>query len=188
MKISAGIACKGQEPDRAKSFQSPGSVPAFVHDELSVFGKRLTESERDTMIHKFRKVRFDRISPFNAIPQNLVLPYTHNTIGFDFVALKLPNHLWFSTSLCSKGAKSNGARRAIKTSAEYSNLRQGTTPLNFVPKVLTGFGVNPSVIVSKCWRPGGLPGGQFALYLMLFSFAILGLRRYEMNRICFGTN
>jgi two-component system, sensor histidine kinase ChiS len=164
-------------------FQSPQSVPAFAHNELSVFGKRLTESERDTMIHKFSNVRFDHISPFNAIPQHLVLPYTHNTIGFDFVAIETARPFMVQYQFMLEGSEKQWSPPGTKTSVEYSNLRQGNYSFKLRAKSPDGVWSEPISYSFKVLAPWWFTWWAFALYLMLFSFAILGLRRYEMNRI-----
>ncbi len=166
-----------------EEFLSPQSVPAFVHDELSVFDKRLTESERDTLIHKFRKVRFDRISPFNAIPHNLVLPYTHNTIGFDFVGIETAKPFMVQYQFMLEGIEKQWSPPGIRTMAEYSNLGQGTYTFKVRAKSPDGVWSEPISYSFKVLAPWWFTWWAFALYLMLFSFAILRIRRYEMNRI-----
>jgi two-component system, sensor histidine kinase ChiS len=163
--------------------QSPQIVPAFVHNELSVFGKRLTESELDTMIHKFSNVRFDRISPFNAIPQNLVLPYTHNTIGFDFVGIETARPFMVQYQFMLDGSEKQWSPPGTRTSAEYSNLGQGTYTFKVRAQSPDGVWSEPISYSFKVLAPWWFTWWAFALYLMLFSFAILGIRRYEMNRI-----
>jgi two-component system, sensor histidine kinase ChiS len=171
---------KGRE---VEEFHSPQSVPAFVHSELSVFGKRLTESERDTMIHKFSNVRFDGISPFNAIPQNLVLPYTHNTIGFDFVAIETARPFMIQYQFMLEGSERQWSPPGTKTSVEYSNLRQGKYTFKLRAKSPDGVWSEPISYSFKVLAPWWFTWWAFALYLILFSFAILRIRRYEMNRI-----
>jgi len=111
--------------DNESKIEKAGNIPAFVHDELNVFGKRLTESERNSLIGKFRRVRFDRIRPFNAIPENLVLPYVHNTISFDFLGIETTKPLLVKYQFMLEGIKKEWSILSNRTSVEYSNLRQG---------------------------------------------------------------
>jgi two-component system, sensor histidine kinase ChiS len=166
-----------------EEFQSPKSVPAYVHNELSVFGKRLMESERDSMIHKFRKIGFDHISPFNAIPQKLVLSYKHNTIGFDFVAVETARPFMVLYQFMLEGSEKQWSPPGTKTSVEYSNLKQGKYTFKLRAKSPDGMWSEPVSYSFKVLAPWWFTWWAFTLYLMLFSFAILGIRRYEMNRI-----
>jgi two-component system, sensor histidine kinase ChiS len=162
---------------------SPQNIPAFVHNELSVFGKRLTDSERDTMIHRFRKVDFDQISPFYAIHQKLVLPYTHNTIGFDFVAIETARSLMVQYQFMLQGSEKQWSPPSTRTKAEYSNLGQGEYTFMVRAKSPDGVWSEPIHYSFKVLAPWWFTWWAFALYLILFSFAILGIRRYELNRI-----
>lgn len=164
-------------------FQSPQGIPAFVHNELSVFGKRLTESERDTLIYTFRKVRFDSVRSFNAIPENLVLPYTHNTIGFDFVGIETAKPFLVQYQFMLEGSEKQWSPPSIRTMAEYSNLGQGTYTFKVRAKSPDGIWSEPFSYSFKVLAPWWFTWWAFVLYLMLFSFAILGIRRYEMSRI-----
>jgi len=163
--------------------ESPGRIPAYVHNELNVFGKRLTESERDTMIYRFRKVGFDHICSFNAIPQKLVLPYAHNTIGFDFVAIETARPFMVQYQFMLEGSEKQWSPPGTKTSVEYSNLRQGKYTFRLRAKSPDGVWSEPISYSFKVLPPWWFTWWAIVLYLLFFSLAILGIRRYEMNRI-----
>ncbi len=158
-------------------------VPAYVHNELVVFGKRLIESERDTLIDKFRKIRFDRIRPFHAIPENLVLPYTHNTIGFDFVGIETAKPSLVQYQYMLEGSDNHWSPLSNYTRAEYSNLRQGTYTFKLRAKSPDGIWSETVTYAFRVLPPWWFTWWAFILYLLLFSLAILRIRRYEVNRI-----
>ncbi len=164
-------------------FRSPQRIPAFVNNELNVFGKRLTENERDSMIQKFRKIDFDHISSFTAIPQNPVLPYIHKTIGFDFVAIETSRPFMVEYQFMLEGSEEQWSPPGTKTSVEYSNLSQGNYTFKVRAKSPDGVWSEPTSYSFKVLAPWWFTWWAFVLYMMLFSFAILGIRRYEMNRI-----
>jgi two-component system, sensor histidine kinase ChiS len=166
-----------------KVFEPSHSIPAYVHNELSVFGKRLTESERDTMIHKFRKVGFDSICPFNAIPQNLVLPYTLNTIRFDFVGIETAKPFLVQYQFMLEGSEKQWSPLSTRTMAEYSNLSQGTYTFKLRARSPEGIWSKPISYGFKVLPPWWFTWWAIVLYISLFFMALLGIRRYEMNRI-----
>ena len=59
-----------------------------VIEELTQFGKILDKDQRQAMRKKFSAVKFDSITPFYGVPVNLVLPYKHNNITFEFSAIE----------------------------------------------------------------------------------------------------
>jgi two-component system, sensor histidine kinase ChiS len=172
-----------QRARESEVLELPQGVPAYVHNELSVFGKRLTESERDTLIHKFKKVGFDGLNPFSAIPQNLVLPYTHNTIGFDFVGIETTKPFLVKYQFMLEGSEKQWSPPSNRATAEYSNLWQGT--YTFKIRALSPEGVwsEPISYTFKVLPPWWFTWWAIILYLLLFSLVLFALRRYEMKRI-----
>ena len=161
----------------------PGSIPAYVHDELNVFGRRLTESERDTLISKYRKISFDNISPFNAIPRNLVLSYRHNSISFDFVGIETAKPFMVHYQFMLEGSDKHWSPLSNMTTVEYSNLRQGTYTFKLRTRSPDGVYSEPITYVFKVLPPWWLTWWAIVLYLLFVFMALFGIRQYEMNRI-----
>ena len=173
---------------RARAFnsdviESPKSIPAYVHNELGVFGKQLSESERDTLISKFRKIRFDQISPFHAIPENLVLPYTHNIISFDFVGIETARPFMVQYQFMLEGSDKHWSPLSHKTSAEYSNLRQGTYTFKLRAKSPDGIWSETVTYSFQVLPPWWFTWWAISLYILLFFLGLFAVRRYEMTRI-----
>ena len=168
-----------------EEFKSTQRIPAYVHNELSVFGKRLSESERDTLIHKFRKVHFDGVNPFHAIPQNLVLPYTHNTISFDYVGIETAKPFMVKYQFQLEGSEMQWSPPTTRTTAEFSNLGQGTYTFKVRAISPDGIWSDPISFGFKVLPPWWFTWWAIFLYVSLFILGLYGLRRYEMNRIQF---
>ena len=64
------------------------TTAAYITEEAGLFGRALTLAERDNMRKRFGKIRFDGIQKFYPIPENLVLPYRHNQLSFEFAAIE----------------------------------------------------------------------------------------------------
>jgi hypothetical protein len=64
------------------------TTPPNITEEITLFGKVLSEVQRETILKKFSGVKFDSITRFYPFPVNLVLPYRHNNVTFDFVAIE----------------------------------------------------------------------------------------------------
>src|SRR4029078_3243473 len=59
-----------------------------ITEEGIAFGEILRDEQRKVMQEKFSAIKFDSIIPFYPLPVNLVLPYRHNNITFDFAAIE----------------------------------------------------------------------------------------------------
>jgi signal transduction histidine kinase/ligand-binding sensor domain-containing protein/DNA-binding response OmpR family regulator len=172
-----------QRTREGEIFESPQIIPAYVHNELNVFGKRLSEHERDTLISKFRTIRFESISPFNAIPENLVLPYTHNDISFDFLGIETTKPFLVQYQFMLEGNDKLWSAVSSNTMAEYSNLWQGNYTFKLRARNPEGVWSEPISYGFRVLPPWWFTWWAIVLYLLLAMLAILALRRYEMNRI-----
>ena len=78
----------GYQVQSSKLKDSASGIPANIVEEVTILGKVLSEEQRDTMRKKFSGIKFDSITRFYPVPVNLVLPYKHNNITFDFAAIE----------------------------------------------------------------------------------------------------
>jgi ligand-binding sensor domain-containing protein/class 3 adenylate cyclase len=101
-----------------------------INEEYLTFGKKRSQTESDANIHEFGDVRFDGISKWSPIPQNLVLPYKHNNVTFNFMATELsrPQEVLYQYKL--DGYDNDWSRAGNKTSATYGNIHEGTYQFN----------------------------------------------------------
>ena len=158
-------------------------VPAYVNDELNVFGKKLNEKERDSLISKFRKVEFDKISPFNAIPENLVLPFTHNSISFDFLGIETTKPYLVRYQFMLEGSDEKWSPLSSRTTVEYSNLWHGSYTFKLRAIGPEGLTSQTTRFNFKILPPWWFSWWSITLYILFIFITIMGTRHYEMKRI-----
>ena len=171
------------QASKSEILPSRKGIPSYVNNELNIFGKQLSERERDTLITKFRKIRFEKIRPFQAIPENLVLPYTHNVISFDFVGIETTKPFMVQYQFMLEGSDKQWSPLSTKTTAEYNNLRQGTYTFKLRAKSPEGIWSETLAYSFRVLPPWWFTWWAIALYIVLFLLGLFGIRRYEMNRI-----
>ncbi len=113
---------------RNKSMQTSdfsNFVAPYQNDEKLVYGKILSDTERDSLIANFSSIRFDSISAFWAIPQNLELPYAFNNISFDFVGVETRRSFLVHYQYKLEGYDKDWSHPATKSSAAFGNLPPG---------------------------------------------------------------
>src|SRR3954469_23016501 len=106
---------------------------------MTTLGKVLSDAERDSMRSKFRGIKFDSIRSFYPIPENLVLPYRHNSITFDFAAIELNRPRLIKYQYILEGYDKEWNPLTDKTSSTYGNIYEGT--YTFKLKARSPFGV-----------------------------------------------
>ncbi|MDP1744945.1 MAG: two-component regulator propeller domain-containing protein [Bacteroidota bacterium] len=97
----------------------------LLNEEVMVFGRPLNESQRDDMRESFIDVRFDSITPFYPLPQNLVLPFKDNNITFDFLAIETARPFMVNYQYILEGYDHEWSKITNKTSATFGNIQEG---------------------------------------------------------------
>ncbi|KAF0132072.1 MAG: guanylate cyclase [Bacteroidetes bacterium] len=173
---------KAKEKESADN-KSSGNVPAFVHDELSVFERILSTSERDSMIFKFHSIRFDGIRRFHSVPENLVLPFSFNSISFDFVGIETKRPSLVQYQYLLEGFDDKWSAPGPKSTADYRNLPKGNYTFRVKAKSPDGVWSEPIGYSFEVLSPWWLTWWAILSYIMAFLLILLGIRRYELNRI-----
>jgi signal transduction histidine kinase/ligand-binding sensor domain-containing protein len=160
-----------------------GNVPAFIHDEVNVFGKTLSNSERDSMIYKFKSIRFNGIRSFNSIPENLVLPFSFNTISFDFVGIETTRPFLVKYQYLLEDFDNQWSAEGKESKVDYRNLPQGKYTFKLKAKSPDGAWSEPISYSFRVLPPWWLTWWAIFSYALVFLLILFGIRRYEMNRI-----
>ena len=97
-----------------------------VIEEVTQFGKLLDEDQRQVMRKKFSAIKFDSIARFYPVPVNLVLPYEHNNITFDFIAIEPARPGFVRYQYMMEGYEKDWSPVSDKTNATYGNIHEGS--------------------------------------------------------------
>ncbi|MBA2762421.1 MAG: hypothetical protein H0U39_10775, partial [Segetibacter sp.] len=99
--------------------------PPNISEEVLVMGKMMTHEERETMQKNFSHLRFDSIGSFYPIPYNLVLPYMHNNITFEFAAIETVRPFLVKYQYWLEGYDKHWNPETSEASANYGNIKEG---------------------------------------------------------------
>jgi ligand-binding sensor domain-containing protein/class 3 adenylate cyclase len=146
--------------------------PAFKTEEVSIAGKVLSNEQRKQMLERFVDVKFDSIQPFYPIPINLVLPYQHNSISFDFNAIETgrPHMLRYQYML--EGYDRDWSPISDNTSATFGNMREGDYTLKIKAQSPEGVWSEPLAYSFTILPPWWRTYWAYILYAFLFVFAL----------------
>jgi ligand-binding sensor domain-containing protein len=95
-------------------------------EEVTQFGKILDEDQRQAMRKKFSAIKFDSIAHFYPVPVNLLLPYEHNNITFDFTAIEPARPGSVRYQYMMEGYEKEWSPVSDKTNATYGNIHEGS--------------------------------------------------------------
>src|SRR6185436_16922650 len=98
----------------------------FFIEEVAVFGNRLKESERDSILNNLAGIRFDSIRRWNPIPFDLTLPYRLNNITFEFNASIISNNNLAKYQYFLEGYDKEWSPPSQNATATFGNIHEGS--------------------------------------------------------------
>ena len=96
-----------------------------ITEEITIFGKKFSDLERSEMVKKYGDIKFDSIAKFYPVPINLVLPYQHNNLSFDFIAIDPAKSYQIRYQYFLKGYNKDWSPLSNTTTANFGNINEG---------------------------------------------------------------
>ncbi|MBV6483756.1 MAG: hypothetical protein KFKLKKLM_00210 [Flavobacteriales bacterium] len=98
---------------------------AMLLAQFHAFGKPVTQDTLNSQYTKFKGIRFDGITNWYPLPQNLELPHQFNSISFDYVANELSRNHLIRYQYLLEGQDENWSPITAKNDVSYTNLFEG---------------------------------------------------------------
>ncbi len=155
---------------------------AQLNEEILIFGKPLSNLERNNMYDKFKNIKFDKITRFYPIPENLVLPYTNNNITFEYAAIEPARPYLVKYQYILEGYDKEWNPVTNKTSASFGNITEGTYTFKLKACNPDNIWSEPIVYTFKVSPPWYRNWWMYPIYVALFVIAIWSfIKRREIN-------
>lgn len=144
------------------------------------YGKALSQSENKSILKHFGKIKFDSITKFNPIPLNLVLPYDHNHISFEFLAIETYRPQLVKYQYILEGYDKNWNPITNQTNATFGNINEGTYTFKLKAQGPNGIWSEPITYTFKVLPPWYRSWWAFISYMFL---AIIASRMFYVWRV-----
>ncbi|MCH6234333.1 two-component regulator propeller domain-containing protein, partial [Cognataquiflexum rubidum] len=148
------------------------SVPAYITDEVSLFGRELTLAERDSMTQRFKNLEFDGITPFYHLPQNLVLPYKLNQVSFEFVAIETSRPQMVRYQYLLEGYDDNWSPVTNRSNASFGNIHEGSYTFKVKAQGANGMWTEPVTYTFTVLAPWYRTWWAYSIYSILLLTAV----------------
>ncbi len=152
-------------------------------DEVNIYGHLLGEKERDSIRSKFRKLSFDSVSQWHAIPQNLVLPYDYNNVGFDFTAIETAKNYLVKYQYFLEGFDRGWSPPVEQTFVNFGNISEGNYTFKLKAQSPEGVWTDPISYTFKVLPPWWRTWWMYVFYTFLFVGSIIMLIRWKHRQI-----
>jgi ligand-binding sensor domain-containing protein/signal transduction histidine kinase len=96
-----------------------------MFQECMAYGKMIPREGRDSVIKRFGDIKFDSISSFDLLPQNLELPHNHNQVTIDFNAVETNKPQQVEYQYILQGYDKVWSPITKNTSATFGNIYEG---------------------------------------------------------------
>jgi len=156
---------------------------AILNEEQILFGRRLSDLERDSMRHQFSSIKFNAITPFYPIPEDLVLPYNHNSVTFDFVGIEPARHFLVRYQYMLEGYDSDWRPITDKTSATFGNISEGSYTFRVKARSPDGIWSDTISYAFKVLPPWYRTWWAYLLFTMLFVGIVWSIIHYRSRNL-----
>ena len=155
----------------------------ITQQESMVFGKSLSVKVRDSLHKKFSDIKFDSITPFYQVPQNLILPYRNNRVSFDFGAIETNRPFMVRYQYMLVGYDKEWSPVTDKTSASFGNISEGRYTFKLKARSPEGVWSEPISYSFKILPPWWRTWWAYLLYFLLFSFCIYAVFQWRIKSL-----
>ncbi len=147
------------------------SASALLQEFLA-YGKTLATSENNAILKRFGNIQFDSITPFYPLPQNLVLPYEHNQIAFEFAAIETDRPFLVRYQYMLEGYDEDWSPITNKSNANYGNIYEGTYTFKLKAQGANGVWCEPITYTFQVLPPLYRTWWAYLIYAVLFLLAL----------------
>ncbi len=159
------------------------TVPAYVTEETTIYGKELTGLQRDSIFKKFEQVKFDSITRFYGVPVNLTLPYMDNKVTFDFAAIEPSRPKLVHYQYILEGYQDNWSGPSEQASASFGNIHEGSYTFKLKAQSPDGVWSQPILYTFKILPPWYRSLWSYLLYIIVFLVMLWSFIRWRIKAL-----
>jgi ligand-binding sensor domain-containing protein/signal transduction histidine kinase len=169
----------GKEKPGADSITiSPG-----ITEEVTLFGRRMDEKQRDTLREKFRDIKFDGVTRFYPLPTNLALPYHHNNVTLEFAGIETAKPTLVKYQYMLEGYDNDWSPVSSQTTATFGNIHEGSYTFKVKARSPEGVWSEPVIYTFRVLSPWYRTWWAYALYILAFSGALGSFIRWRISAL-----
>lgn len=139
---------------------------SLLLSEFYAFGKSVSQPVLDSQFARFRDIEFDNITKFYHFPENIVLPYDHNQISFEYAAIEPARPFLVKYQYILEGYDKGWSPVTNRTSVSFGNIDEGA--YTFRLKACSPFGVwsEPVTYTFKVLPPWWRTWWMYTFYIV----------------------
>ena len=151
--------------------------------EYFAYGKSLSSPENDSILQRFGSIQFDGITRYYPIPENLVLPYEHNQIAFEFAAIETGNTFLLKYQYMLEGYDKDWRPVTNKSNASFGNMYEGTYTFTLRAQGANGVWSKPIMYTFEVLPPLYRTWWAYLIYVLLFLSTLRIFTKWQERKL-----
>ena len=177
-----------EEPICWNNLQSKGirkniqdSATALLQNFFA-YGKCFNSLQNLSLLKRFGNIKFDGITKFYPLPENLQLPSDHNHISFDFVAIETSKPFLVNYQYKLEGYDKDWSPLTNRSNASFGNINEGKYTFRLKAQGINGVWCKPISYSFKVLPPWYRTWWAYFIYILLFiMFLLIFIKWRERN-------
>ncbi|WP_104813682.1 adenylate/guanylate cyclase domain-containing protein [Aureitalea marina] len=165
------------------NIDSAYTVDASISEEITTYGKPLSSKERSELRSRYKDLAFDAVSPFHSIPQNLILPYSHNNLTIEFCAIEPADPKLVNYQFKLEGYSDSWSPPSNQTSATFGNIFEGDYTFYVRSQSPSGVWSEPLTYSFTVLPPWYRTLWAYASYMLIFLFGFRSFSKYRERKL-----
>ncbi len=155
----------------------------LAQQQIMTYGRMLTCDMYNEVLSLYENIRFDNIEKFTNIPQKLVLPYEHNHITFEFIAVETGRNLMINYQYMLEGMDKNWRPVTKNNFVTFSNLWEGKYTFKVRAQSADGIWSEPISYDFRVTPPWFRAFWMYVIYLFTFLFAVWVFFKWRLGSL-----
>jgi len=147
------------------------------------YGRPLSDAEYNNIITQFGNISFDSISRYDPVPQNLILPFQHNHISFEFAAIGPSNTKLVKYQYMLEGYDRDWGPITEHADAKFGNIREGNYTFKVRAREANGVWSEPLCFAFRVLPPWYRSWWAYITYLLVFIGSWIGITRFRERNL-----
>jgi ligand-binding sensor domain-containing protein/serine phosphatase RsbU (regulator of sigma subunit) len=156
---------------------------AFNLAMFNAFGKSVSQEVLEAQRKKFGDIQFSGITKWYPLPENLTLPYNHNSVTFNFHGIETGRNWLVRYQYILEGYDEDWSPVTEKTSATFGNIDEGAYTFKVKAQSPEGVWSEPFIYSFKVSPPWWRTWWAYSLYVLAAIALVLFIVRWNTRRL-----
>ncbi len=144
----------------------------LAQQSIITYGRSLERPLQDSLKRLFTGIQFDSITRFYPLPTRLVLPYQHNNVSFDYVAIETGRNRMVRYQYMLEGYDRGWSPVTETGTATFGNIHEGFYRFKVKARSPEGIWSEPVTFSFQVLPPWWRSWWAFTLYALFFLFLL----------------